>query len=116
MPTPVVNNLADIMAQLEGAYAPQRQLSQQQINELPGQLQQQNQALDVAKTNAFTDVNTNANSKGLAFSGIPAAEQTRYLGEKYLPAKAAAAQSINTQRTTLQQQLAALFQDQSTRA
>lgn len=99
------------MAQLDPAYSGSRNLYQQQIAALPGQAQSQVAALDAAKTNSFRDINTGANSKGLAFSGIPIAEQSRYLGEKYLPAVAGVQQSQNQQQMTLQQALAQLEQD-----
>ena len=71
--------------------------------------------LEVGKQNAFRDVNTNANSKGLAFSGIPAAEQTRYLGEKFLPAKANLEGEFQNKNFTLSQALAQLSSEQRLR-
>lgn len=105
---PVVQSLDQILAELDPAYAPQRQLFQQQQTLLPGQQATAKQGLEVGKQNAFRDVNTNANSKGLAFSGIPAAEQTRYLGEKFLPAVANMESDFQKQGFTLAQAIASL--------
>lgn len=112
MQPPTVQSLDQILAQLDPAYAPQRQLFQQQQSLLPGQQAAAQSGLDVQKQNAFRDVNTNANSKGLAFSGIPAAEQTRYLGEKYLPAVASLQSDFQKQGFTLSQALAQLSAEQ----
>lgn len=108
---PQVQSLDQILASLEPAYAASRGLYNQQLSALPGQEAAATASLDVAKGNAFRDVNTNANSKGLAFSGIPAAEQTRYLGEKYLPAVAEVKSNTQKQQFTLQQALASLESD-----
>ncbi len=113
---PQVQSLDQILAELDPAYAPQRALYQQQQQALPGQQTAAMTGLDTAKGNAFRDVNTNANSKGLAFSGIPAAEQTRYLGEKYLPAKANLESDFQKQNLTLAQSLAQLSAEQRLKA
>lgn len=113
---PTVQSLDQILAQLDPAYAPSRNLYNQQLSVLPGQQTAAIQGLDVAKQNAFRDVNTNANSKGLAFSGIPAAEQTRYVGEKYLPARAGVESDFQKQTFTLQQALASLEQERRLKA
>lgn len=108
MAAPTVQSLDKILASLDPAYKPSEALYNQQIATLPGQEQTALGALDASKTNSFRDINTGANSKGLAFSGIPAAEQARYLGEKYLPAVAGVKSNTQTQQFTLQQALASL--------
>lgn len=111
MAAPVVQSLDKILATLEPAYKSSRGLFNQQIQALPGQEQAAVQGLDYAKTNAFSDINTQANAKGLAFSGIPSGEQARYLGEKYLPAVAEVKGNTQKQQFTLQQALASLEAD-----
>ena len=83
------------MKELDSVYNPQRDAYNQQIsgyknqlNALPGQQQAQEQGLNAAKTNAFEDITTGANRRGVAFGGIPLEEQNRYTGENYLPALA----------------------------
>lgn len=113
---PAVQSLDQILASLDPAYAPQRTLYQQQQALIPGQTAQARAGLDVAKGNAFRDVNNNANSKGLAFSGIPVGEQTRYVGEKYLPAVANLENDAQKQTFTLSQALAQLESDKRLKA
>lgn len=115
MAAPVVQNLEQILADLEPAYAPSRALYNQQISFIPTQTKAARAGLDVAKANSFRDINTQANSKGLAFSGIPTAEQTRYTGERYLPALADLENTAQTQTFTLQQALAGLEKEKYTR-
>lgn len=112
MAAPQVQSLNQILAQLDPAYAPQRQLITQQQATLPGQEAGTLAGLDAARANNFRYINTDANSKGLAFSGIPATEQARYLGEKYLPAVADVKKNTQTQQFTLAQALAQLSAEQ----
>lgn len=81
--------LSDIMTELNSVYNPQRDRSQQFYNQGIEQLAPQEQAdmggLEQAKTNAFESINTGANRRGMFFSGIPLAEQGKYVGENYLP-------------------------------
>lgn len=59
----------------------------------------------MAKDNAFRDITGAASSKGMLYSGMPIAEQTRYTGEKYLPALAQLEQQKNQQTFGFQSQL-----------
>jgi hypothetical protein len=108
MQPPVVQSLDDILATLQPGYAGQEAVYNSQIAALPGQEAGAIQGLDVAKGNAFTDINRGANAKGLAFSGIPIEEQGRYIGEKYLPAVANLKNETQNKTFTLQQALAGL--------
>lgn len=112
MAAPVVQSLASIIADLDPAYAPQRALFEQQKSLLPGQKEASIKGLEASKLNSFRDINTGANSKGMAFSGIPAAEQARYLGEKYLPAVAGVESDFISKDFNLSQALASLFGEQ----
>lgn len=108
---PQVQTLDQIIASLNPAYAPSENLYNQQIQTVPTQANAAIAGLDTAKNNAFNDINTGANSKGLAFSGIPISEQARYTGEKYLPAVAGIQSDTQNKTFTLQQALASLEQD-----
>jgi hypothetical protein len=108
---PTVQSLDQILAGLEPAYGASRSLYNQQLSTVPQQGQAVIAGLDTAKQNSFRDINTGANSKGLAFSGVPIAEQSRYLGEKYLPAVAGVQADTQKQTFTLQQALASLEAD-----
>lgn len=113
---PTVQSLDQIIASLNPAYDPSRALYNQQIQTLPGAEDTAIKGLDAAKVNSFRDINTSANSKGLAFSGIPSEEQARYLGEKYLPAVANVKAGTQKQTFALQQALAGLDQEQRLKA
>jgi hypothetical protein len=113
---PVVQSLEELYAQYNPVYDQSRALYNQQLSAIPGKYQGQVAGLGVAQQNAFRDINTGANSKGMAFSGVPAAEQMRYTGEKYLPALAALQNQQNTETFQLQQAIAGLNSDQRLKA
>ncbi len=116
MAAPAVQSLEEIIASLDPAYSQQKNVYSQQIAALPGQEAGAILGLNTAKSNAFREVNRAANAKGLAFSGIPIEEQTRYLGEKYLPGLAEVKKSTQNQTFQLQQALAGLDTEQRLRA
>jgi hypothetical protein len=62
--------------------------------------------LEQARTNAFESINTGANRRGMFFSGIPLAEQSKYVGENYLPAVASLKNRYAGIRSNLYQTLA----------
>lgn len=102
--------LEQIMQELNSVYDPQRDVYNKQINALPGQQQAQMKGLDAAKTDAFNQIVTGANRRGVAFGGIPLEEQQSYLGSSYLPAVANLKNRFEQNRFSLQaalQELAA---------
>lgn len=116
MPAPVVQSLDTILANLDPAYSGQEDVVKQQQGGLDAKYGAQVAGLDAAKTNSFHDINANANSKGLAFSGMPSEEQARYIGEKYLPAVAGLKTQQNTENMSLSSTLASLEGDKRLRA
>ena len=113
---PQVQNLEQILADIDPAYSQSRNLYNQQITALPGQSASRTQGLEAARNNSFNTINDQAVGRGLAFSGIPLAEQARYLGEQYLPGLQKISEDEASQRMSLQQQLAALEQDRYNQA
>lgn len=102
-----------IMQGLNAAgYDAQRQGINDQINALPGQQAADTAALDTAKTNAFGDITNQANARGMTYSGMPIAEQSRYVGEKYLPAVANLKAGYAANRSKLAGSLASLNANQ----
>ena len=95
------SKLNQAYSQLASIYDPQRALIQQQISALPTQYEGQKSALEQAKINAFRDISTAAQNRGVSFSGFQPSEQARYVGERYLPALA----NLSTQQTQAQNQL-----------
>lgn len=116
MAKPKVQSLSSAINSLNPAYSSSKKLLNQQIAGISGNLATQTQGLDVAKENSFRDINRGMNARGVAFSGLPAEEQTRYLGEKYLPAVAGLKSQANEQRLTLQQALAGISREQRLKA
>lgn len=108
--------LEQIMKQLAPTYDPQRALIAQQQAALPGQQAADVAGLDAAKTNAFSDINIQANDRGMSYSGMPIAEQSRYVGERYLPALAGIKNSYADKGFQLQNALLGINQAQSQQA
>ena len=104
------------MAELENTYKPQKDLYNAQLAQLPAQYEAQTQGLNVAKENAFRDILGAASARGIAYSGMPIQEQTRYTGEKYLPALAALKADQNQRQFSLQDALAKILQGQTSQA
>lgn len=100
--------LGQILAELEPAFANQRGIYNKQLTAIPGQYDIQEQGLNVAKTNEFREINRGANARNMAFSGVPAEEQMRYVGEKFLPALAGLEEQENQQSLALQMAMAEL--------
>lgn len=86
---------------LGAVYDPQTSLINTQIAQLQPQQDAQQSALDQAKVNAFRDIDTSANAKGVLFSGFSPDEQARYVGTKYLPAVANLKATYQNNKNTL---------------
>lgn len=96
------------MKELNSVYNPQRDIYNKQINALPGQQEAQMKGLQSAKEDAFNQIVTGANRRGVAFGGIPLEEQQSYLGSSYLPAVANLKNRFIQQKGSLQEALAEL--------
>lgn len=98
---PPVPTYDQAYAQLGAVYDPQVQSVNTQIAGLQPLQDAQQAGLDQAKVNAFRDITTSANAKGMLFSGFSPDQQAQYVGTKYLPAVANLKQTFANQRTTL---------------
>lgn len=112
----MARSVDQIIGELNSAYQPQIDVVNKQLAELPAYYQAQQGGLDTAKTNAFSDITNAASAKGIAYSGMPIAEQSRYVGEKYLPALAQLKQNQNNQTFGLQTNLNDIFAKRLTQA
>jgi len=112
----MARSVDQIVAELNSAYQPQLDQYNQQIAALPAQYAAQQSGLDVAKQNAFTDIGNMASAKGMSYSGVPIAEQSRYVGEKYLPAMAQLQQQQNQQKFGLTTAMNTLYQQRMSQA
>lgn len=100
--------LDQILAELDSVYSPQKDVYNQQIKALPGMQQAELGGLEAAKTDSFNQITQGANRRGVAFGGIPLAEQASYLGQSYLPAVANLKGRFQGQKSDLQLRLAEL--------
>jgi len=82
---PTVRNVDQILAELDPAFNPQRQLIKKQQAAIPGNQKAGRQRLRAEQKNAFGDITTGANRRGLNFSGIPLAEQAEHTADVFLP-------------------------------
>ena len=108
MQPPAVQTLDEILASLQPGYQAQEEIFNRQIAAAPGQAQSRKSGLEATKVNAFRDINRGANASGNAFSGVPIEEQTRYLGEKYLPGLQAIDEETTQRQDALSMALAQL--------
>lgn len=104
--------LAQIMAELNSTFNPQRDVYNEQINQIDPQMQAEEQGLKVAQQDSFGEITQGANRRGLLFSGIPIAEQARYTGQTFLPAVANLKAKYLQQKFNLRDALAKIDQDQ----
>lgn len=110
---PVVQTLAQVMADLDPAYAGQTSVIQQKQAGLGAKYDTQRQALTAEKGQGFNAINNQATGRGLSFSGIPLDEQATYLSTKYLPAYAQTYTNQNEEDLTLQGQIADINADKT---
>lgn len=105
----MARSIDQITAELGSVYNPQIEQVNQQLAALPAYYTAQQGGLDTAKTNAFTDIGNQASAKGMSYSGMPIAEQSRYVGEKYLPAMAQLSKQQSDQTFGLKGQLTDIY-------
>lgn len=84
--------LSEILTELDTTYNPlkskQQEIYQQGVSSLEPQETADVAGLEQAKQDSFNQITTGANRRGLFYSGIPIAEQARYVGQTYLPSVA----------------------------
>lgn len=80
--------LNDILTELHATYNPQRDQYNAQINQVDPQAQAEEQGLNAAKQDAFSQIETAANRRGIFYGGMPIAEEQRYTGQSFLPSLA----------------------------
>lgn len=108
--------LNDILNSLNQVYSPQRDVVNQQLGALPQQYSAQMAGLDQAKTNAFSDIVSGSNARGVLYSGVPINEQAKYVGSTYLPKVAALKGQEQQQTFALQDALNKIQQNQYNQA
>lgn len=102
--------LADIMTELNSVYNPQRTRQQDMYSQGMAAVDPMQSAdlagLEAAKKDSFNQIETGANRRGMFFSGIPLAEQAKYVGQNYLPSVANLQNRYATIKGNLYQTLA----------
>lgn len=102
--------LADIMTELNSVYNPQRTRQQDMYSQGMAAVDPMQSAdlagLEAAKKDSFNQIETGANRRGMLFSGIPLAEQAKYVGQNYLPSVANLQNRYATIKGNLYQTLA----------
>lgn len=97
----MAQSLDQIIAELDASYNPSRQSINDRINGLQPAQDADLAGLEVQKQNAFGDITNGARARGMGFSGIPIAEQGKYVGGTFLPAVAKVKQSYQEGRNSL---------------
>jgi hypothetical protein len=108
--------LQDIITELNSVYNPQRDVYNQQLGTLDPQLEAEQQGLQAQKQDSFQQITDQANRRGMFYSGLPIAEEQKYVGQQYLPAIANLRGKYANQRFGLQETLAKLTSDQYNQA
>lgn len=93
--------LDQILAEIDAGYNPQRQSIQARLDALPAQADSEIAGLKATQEQAFTDILGGARDRGMGFSGVPLAEQSRYTASQFLPAVARVRQSQNESKQSL---------------
>jgi len=104
--------LSQILEELNQVYNPQRDVYNSRITALPEEQAAEERGLEAAKRDAFDQITTQANRRGLFYSGIPVAEEQRYTGQTFLPAVANMRANFANRRFNLQDALAQITQRQ----
>src|SRR5688572_31281615 len=91
--TALARTLDEILQEIDAGYNPQRQSIQTRLDALPAQADAEIAGLKATQEQAFGDILGGARDRGMGFSGVPLAEQSRYTASQFLPAVARVRQS-----------------------
>lgn len=114
----MARTLDQIIAELNPAYQAQRESIQTQQSLIPSQIASQEQALNAQKDKGYADIISGARRRGtgVAFGGIPLAEQAQYNATQYAPALANLRTAGTQQAISLQDALNQINERQQTTA
>lgn len=116
MAAPTVQSVEQIISDLNPAYQGGIDVINQRRSQLPAMFESQRMGLNAEKVQGFNQINTQANARGMAFSGIPLDEQANYLSTKYLPGLQQLKYQENEQNLALDESLAKINQERRLRA
>lgn len=112
----MARELSAILSELNNVYNPQRDVVNQQMQQLDPMQKSEEKGLAAAKQDAFGQITDQSNRRGLFYSGIPIAEEQKYTGATYLPALANLHGKYAQQRFNLQDALAKIQAEQYNQA
>lgn len=107
----MATSFSKILAEVQSKSNPQRQSILKQISAIPGQQKAQESSLVAMKDQAYDDILSGARQRGLGFSGIPLGEQAQYNATQFAPAVANLKSGFNDRRSSLEQALAGIGQN-----
>jgi hypothetical protein len=84
----MARSLDQILTELNAVYQPQKDQYSSAITAVDPAQQAEEQGLNAAKTDAFSQIETAANRRGVFYGGMPIAEEQRYTGAQFLPSVA----------------------------
>jgi hypothetical protein len=84
----MARSLDQILTELNAVYQPQKDQYSSAITAVDPAQQAEEQGLNTAKTDAFSQIETAANRRGVFYGGMPIAEEQRYTGAQFLPSVA----------------------------
>jgi hypothetical protein len=84
----MARSLDQILTELHAVYQPQKDQYNQAITAVDPAQQAEEQGLQSAKTDAFSQIEQAANRRGIFYGGMPIAEEQRYTGQQFLPSVA----------------------------
>lgn len=100
-----------ILSSVQAQSDPQRQTVLNQIADLPNQQAAAESGLNAQKDQAYQDIVSGAQQRGIGFSGIPLQEQAKYNATNYAPALANLKSTYANQKGTLESALAGIGQN-----
>jgi bifunctional N-acetylglucosamine-1-phosphate-uridyltransferase/glucosamine-1-phosphate-acetyltransferase GlmU-like protein len=76
----MARSLDQILTELHAVYQPQKDQYSSALRQVDPAQQAEEQGLQAAKTDAFSQIETAANRRGVFYGGMPIAEEQRYTG------------------------------------
>jgi hypothetical protein len=108
--------LDQIIGEINNTYQPQVDSLRKQQSMVPDELKSNEAALDAKKDQGFSDILSAARRRGtgVAFGGIPLAEQSKYLATDYMPALANMRGAATQKATSLEDAINQIYERRNT--
>lgn len=113
---PGARTIEQIYASLGSVYDPQANNIRARQAELPNQLAVDEQQLNAKRTQAYDDITSGAQKRGMFFSGFPLQEQAKYADQYYTPELARMRGSYRTNALSLEDAIAQINERRSGQA